>query len=146
MNGDWFPWDEGVNGNTPGQFVQAWRHVHDIASAVGATNVTWVWCPNVTPINNLGEFYPGDAYVDWTCLDGYNWGTDPNGHLIGWQTFDQIYHSAYQAVLAIAPSKPLMRRGCVHGIRRFEGGLDHGHARHPTASELPPGQGIPVVR
>ena len=41
MNGYWFPWSEQVNGNKAGQFVQAWRHVHDIFTAQGATNVTW---------------------------------------------------------------------------------------------------------
>ena len=30
MNGRWFPWSEGVNGNKSGEFVTAWRHVHDI--------------------------------------------------------------------------------------------------------------------
>ena len=33
MNGFWFPWSEGVNGNKPGEFVAAWRHVHDIFTA-----------------------------------------------------------------------------------------------------------------
>ena len=28
MNGNWTPWDEGVNGNGPGSFVAAWDHVH----------------------------------------------------------------------------------------------------------------------
>ena len=80
MNGFWFPWSEGVNGNTPGSFVAAWRHVHDIFDEVGANNATWVWCPNVdftahlTPLKRL---YPGDEYVDWTCLDGFNWGKHP---------------------------------------------------------------------
>ena len=45
MNGDWFTWSEGVNGNTAGQFVAAWRHVHDVFESVGASNVTWVWSP-----------------------------------------------------------------------------------------------------
>ncbi len=35
----------GVNGDQPGEFVAAWRHVHDIFTSVGATNATWVWCP-----------------------------------------------------------------------------------------------------
>jgi hypothetical protein len=108
MNIQAWPWSEGLNGNTAGQYVQAWKHVHDLATSIGATNVTWVWCPNNSPSNNYAEFYPGDAYVDWTCLDGYNWGTDPNGHMLGWQTFDQIYHSAYQAIQAVAPTKPIM--------------------------------------
>ncbi|HYG96563.1 MAG TPA: Ig-like domain-containing protein, partial [Solirubrobacterales bacterium] len=80
MNGQWFAWHEGVNGNKTGESVAAWRHVHDIFTEVGATNATWVWCPNVDPEGHhlkLPGLYPGDAYVDWTGLDGYNWGTNP---------------------------------------------------------------------
>jgi hypothetical protein len=108
MNIQAWPWSEGVNGNTTGQYVQAWHHVHDLALSVGATNISWVWCPNTSPSTNYAEFYPGDAYVDWTCIDGYNWGTDPAGHMLGWQTFGQVFDSAYQAILTIAPSKPIM--------------------------------------
>jgi mannan endo-1,4-beta-mannosidase len=109
MNGFWFPWGGEVNGNKPKQFVKAWRHVRDIFTRVGATKVTWVWCPNVdftgklTPIERL---YPGDAYVDWTCLDGFNWGETRNS--AGWQTFDEIYHSTYRRVLKIAGGKPML--------------------------------------
>ena len=70
------PLGEGANGNKPGEYVAAWRHVHDIFAAAGATNATWVWCPyaDVTPQPAPSpSYYPGDAYVDWTCLDGYNW-------------------------------------------------------------------------
>ncbi len=47
MNGNWFPWAEDANANNPGEYVAAWRHVHDIFTQVGATNATWVWCPYV---------------------------------------------------------------------------------------------------
>ena len=47
MNGDWYPWCEKVNGNQPGDYVKAWRHVHDVFRPRGATNVIWVWSPNV---------------------------------------------------------------------------------------------------
>ncbi|HWO84680.1 MAG TPA: glycosyl hydrolase [Solirubrobacterales bacterium] len=110
MNGKWFPWHEGVNGNQPGEFVAAWRHVHDIFTAVGATNVNWVWCPNLeysgsTP---LASVYPGDAYVDWTGLDGYNHGTNP-AHPDSWKSFSQLYRSTYDKITgSLAPSKPLM--------------------------------------
>jgi mannan endo-1,4-beta-mannosidase len=111
MNGRWFPWSEGVNGNKSGEFVTAWRHVHDIFTAVGATNVTWVWCPNIDPGNiflNLASQYPGDAYVDWTGLDGYNWGTNP-AKPDRWRSFDDLYKSTYEKIVGtIAPSKPLM--------------------------------------
>jgi hypothetical protein len=110
MNGKWFPWHEGVNGNQPGEFVTAWRHVHDIFSEVGAANVTWVWCPNVeySGATPLSEVYPGDAYVDWTGLDGYNRGTNPVAPE-GWKTFSQVYRSSYNAITGtIASSKPMM--------------------------------------
>ena len=114
MNGSWFPWSEGVNGNKPGEFVAAWRHVHDVFAAVGATNVTWVWCPNVNPTGNFENFkavagqYPGDEYVDWTGLDGYNWGTNPS-HGGSWQTFNQLYRASYRYLVeTVAPNKPLM--------------------------------------
>lgn len=110
MNGDWFPWAEGVNGNRPGEYVAAWRHVHDIFSEVGATNVTWVWCPNVDiggALRNLASLYPGDAYVDWAGLDGYNSGTNPakDDH---WRSFDEVYSRTYRELVErIAPGKPI---------------------------------------
>jgi len=109
MNGNWFPWEAGANGNDAARFVAAWRHVHDIFTAAGATNATWVWCPNVdfehrfTP---LAELYPGSAYVNWTCLDGYNMG-NLNG-AGGWMTFNQIFASSYNAIAALAPAKPMI--------------------------------------
>ena len=110
MNGSWFPWHEGVNGNQPGESAKAWRHVHDIFSAVGVTNATWVWCPNVeySGSTSLSSLYPGDSYVDWTCLDGYNWGTNP-AKPDKWKSFDTVYKASYQKIVEmIAPSKPMM--------------------------------------
>jgi hypothetical protein len=110
MNGDWFPWAEGANGNRPSEYVASWRHVHDIFSEVGATNATWVWCPNVDfgdSLQDLGEVYPGDAYVDWTCLDGYNSGTNP-GKDDHWRSFDELYKRTYDEIVKkIAPTKPM---------------------------------------
>ena len=111
MNGNWSMWgvNRGVNGNRPSEFVPAWRHVHDIFARAGATNVSWVWCPNVDPghyYTNVSKLYPGAAYVDWTCLDGYNWAYAGRG---GWLSFDQLFRSTYdQIVDRIAPSKPMV--------------------------------------
>jgi mannan endo-1,4-beta-mannosidase len=111
MNGNWFPWDAAANGNSPADYVAAWRHVHDIFTSVGATNATWVWCPNVDPgggMVNLASLYPGDSYVDWTGLDGYNWGTNPaSPHQ--WVSFDELFRTTYNKVVnEIAPTKPLI--------------------------------------
>jgi Glycosyl hydrolase family 26 len=111
MNGGWFPWAEGANGNQQGEFVAAWRHVHDIFASVGASNVNWVWCPNIDPdgiFQGLAPLYPGDAYVDWTGLDGYNWGTNPTKP-DRWRSFDELFGSTYQQIAGtIAPSKPML--------------------------------------
>jgi hypothetical protein len=111
MNGNWFPWSEGVNGNQAGEFAAAWRHVHDIFTSVGAANVTWVWCPNVDfegTLHDLGSLYPGDEYVDWTGLDGYNWGLNP-ANPDRWRSFNELYSATYQRIVdAVAPDKPML--------------------------------------
>lgn len=106
MNGNWNCWSERVNNNKPGQYVLAWRHIHDLFSARGVTNVSWVWSPNVLYSGSaaLKELYPGDTYVDWVAMDGYNWGTVA-GHQ--WQTFTQVFQQTYTELLSIT-SKPLM--------------------------------------
>jgi hypothetical protein len=114
MNGNWFSWGEAANGNQPGEFVAAWQHVHGIFAAAGATNVSWVWCPFVNPnqssniATDTQSFYPGDAYVDWTCLDGYNWGYHPEKHQ-QWRTFSYLFGPTYdEIVTTIAPGKPML--------------------------------------
>ena len=104
MNGDWYPWGvyNGHNGNSAADFVAAWRHTHDLFVAAGATNVKWVWSPNVRYPNGeypFANLYPGSAYVDWVALDGYNWGGQVGGHP-GWQSFTTIFQASYNAVLA----------------------------------------------
>ncbi|MBO1751617.1 hypothetical protein J4G33_07340 [Actinotalea sp. BY-33] len=86
MNGVWYPWSEvdgqgnSINGNSEGDFVEMWRHVHDIFEEEGAGDlVIWIWAPNI--VNNLPaalqgpatleRLYPGDEYVDWVGLSGY---------------------------------------------------------------------------
>jgi hypothetical protein len=106
MNGSWYPW--GTTGtNTPAQLIAAYRHVHDIFAAEGATNVKFVWCPNVD--FNVSSFYPGDAYVDYAAIDGYN-----NG--LPWRSFSNVFGPTYTAVAAVS-SKPifLAETSCVEG-------------------------------
>jgi hypothetical protein len=105
MNGPWFPWGVGNGGTTAADYVAMWRHVHDLFSAVGAGNATWVWCPNVDPYGHrtpMASVYPGDAYVDWTCLDGYN-GANP------WRSFGDLFRSSYATIAGqIAADKPMI--------------------------------------
>ena len=107
MNGDWYPWAEGVNGNAPGSYVAAYRHVHDVVASMGATNVSWVWNPNVpfwgsTPLDGL---YPGAAYADAVALDGYNWGTSQPWS--SWQEPEALFGEGLAQLRRIAPAKPI---------------------------------------
>lgn len=107
MNGDWSPWSEQANQNRPGDFVPAWRHVHDLFEATGTDNVSWVWSPNVVSADapSFATLYPGDRYVDWTGLSGYNWGTlNPWNR---WQSFDEVFDVSL-AALAEVSNKPVM--------------------------------------
>ncbi len=77
MNGGWYPW--GTKKAQPADFLKAYRHVHDVFTDLGATNVIWVWSPNVL-INNsmkLDPYWVGDAYADWVGPIGYfEWSND----------------------------------------------------------------------
>ena len=109
MNGNWFPWSETRNGNSSGEYVAAWRHVRDIFRAEGVTNVAWVWCPNVINPNStvpLSHYYPGRKYVDWMCIDGYNWGANPV-QPDRWKSFGEIFNPTYTALIKIG-SMPIM--------------------------------------
>jgi hypothetical protein len=109
MNGAWYPWGGAVNGNDAETFKAAWRHIHDIFVKEGATNVTWVWSVNWlstpdTPENSFDAYYPGDAYVDWTGISGFNWGTSTDQQ--EWRQFNEMYRGplAYLETLG----KPIM--------------------------------------
>ena len=94
MNGNWYPWSGTTNGNTPAQFIAAWRHVHALFAEEGAKNVTWVWSINHESVpanyaNRFAAYYPGDSYVDWVAMSGFNWGTTSS--YSAWRSFEQRY-------------------------------------------------------
>ncbi|MFN8556298.1 MAG: glycosyl hydrolase [Dehalococcoidia bacterium] len=79
LNFGTYPWAAFRCGGAAG-YIQAFQRVHDILVQAGATNVLHVWCPNAywganDASNHLWfkQYYPGDAYVDWMCVDGYDW-------------------------------------------------------------------------
>ena len=102
MNGDWYHWS-----GDPAAYVAAWRHYVDVFRADGATNVKFVWSPNVNVSGRypFNAYYPEDAshpgYVDYVGLDGYNWG----GEVI-WKTLRQIFMSSYTQLNKLSGGKP----------------------------------------
>jgi endoglucanase len=110
MNGNWYPWCGTVGTNSPAQLVAAWKRVHDIFVARGATNVKFVWsindnsCPN-TAANLIESYYPGDAYVDYTAIDQYNSGTSQTwSH---WTPFASAFADPYKRLTTLT-TKPLL--------------------------------------
>ncbi|TYQ17960.1 UNVERIFIED_CONTAM: endoglucanase [Acetivibrio alkalicellulosi] len=109
-NGDWYPWAVGYPGriNTNQTYITAFRRIVDIFRQQGAHNVKWVYTINHS---NVGQgtsflnFYPGDNYVDYTSIDGYNWGPTQDWGSV-WQTFDEIFLESYNALITI--DKPII--------------------------------------
>jgi mannan endo-1,4-beta-mannosidase len=108
MNGDWYPWGAAVGGNSPGDYVRMWRRVVDVfrGKGLGSTRVQWVWAVNHTDVGGAlaEQYYPGDDYVDWVAIDGYNWGASQTWS--SWQTPGQTY-GPMSARLRTLTSKPL---------------------------------------
>lgn len=94
-------WGYGRNNNTAEKFQQAWRHIHDIFAPV--SNVKFgiaynnVSIPNVSG-NRFSDYYPGDDYIDYVGVDGFNFGGP-------WQNFSQVFDSAIDALQAF--NKPI---------------------------------------
>lgn len=107
FNGDWFSW-----AGQPEAFVAAWRRIHDIFRDVGARSVEWVWAPNHiscpdTPENDMHRYYPGDDYVDWIGVDGYNFGAH-HDRWHTWQRFEEVFSAALSEFATRYPNKPVM--------------------------------------
>lgn len=94
MNGTWYSW--GYQHTPPGQFVRAWRVIHETFAAAGASNVTWVW--TVNSIGGASDIplrydWPGAAYVNWVGVDAYYWTPA--------YTFDSVFAPVLDAVRTI---------------------------------------------
>jgi hypothetical protein len=114
MNGDWAQWSAAYTGGDKSttsaeQLKSAWRHVHDIFTAAGASNVKWVFSVNETDEpaqagNRLEDYYPGDDYVDVLGFDAYNW-AGYNG--IPSRTHREILDPIYARLATLSPTKPI---------------------------------------
>lgn len=80
--------------NTPAKFVAAWKRIHDIFVANGATNVKFAIAYNNESTGthkNFSDYYPGSAYVDYVGVDGFNFGNP-------WMSPSQVFASSIATI------------------------------------------------
>ena len=111
FNIEGYPWGVVNNDKDPEQYIKAYRHVVDIFKKEKVKNVKWVWCfmnfshPNET-WNDWAAAYPGDEYVDWIGIDGYNWGSVQDWS--DWQSFKVLFRDQVRRAKKLWPNKPIM--------------------------------------
>ena len=109
------PEDDLATWGTPTEYAAAFRHIVTVFRSRGVTNVAFVWTMmNWTFDPRSGRdpdpYYPGDAYVDFIGIDGYNWYPGRSG--APWESFQQIFQNSN--AFAVAHDKPWMvvETGC----------------------------------
>ena len=112
MNGTWYPWSANSSGQTPWNYIAMWRHVHNIfaAKGLGAYHVQWVWCVNTKDSGGkytAEQYYPGNTYVDWIGIDGYNFGNVVYGSNVHtWKTPAEVFDNMVGRMRNLA-AKPI---------------------------------------
>ncbi|WP_299497119.1 glycosyl hydrolase [uncultured Shewanella sp.] len=105
FNGIWYPWS-----NYPTHYILAWRYLHERFEMAGANQyVEWVWNANNVDVDDYDDitlYYPGDDVVDWTSIDGYNWGS--NFSFSQWNTFAELFEEKYALLMSKYPNKPII--------------------------------------
>jgi len=114
MNGNWDAWNGTLPGNSPQKIIEAWRHMHDLF--LGVANVKWGWDVNNvsvpdTQANAIENYYPGDAYVDYVGVDGFNFGNP-------WQSYSEIFSSALQKLKTYNKPIYIFSMACAEGPQK----------------------------
>ncbi|MEA3493285.1 MAG: sugar-binding protein [Candidatus Margulisiibacteriota bacterium] len=111
FNIEGYPWGIVNNDKDPDLYIKAYRHIVDIFNKEKVKNVKWVWCfmnyshPDES-WNDWEKAYPGDEYVDWVGIDGYNWGTTQSWS--DWQAFNYMFREQMRRSKKLWPGKPIM--------------------------------------
>lgn len=102
MNGNWYPWSITKNGNSAEKHKLAYRKIHDMLGSIPNLEFGWVVNNGSAPDsfeNDPLNLYPGDEYVDYVGVDGFNFG-DP------WQEFDEVFGEILTTLKTF--NKPIM--------------------------------------
>lgn len=102
MNHRAYPWGT-AEGNRPGTYVTAWRHLRSVFARAGATNVRWDWSPTASNLD--WRYYPGDDVVDIVGLTAFNGGSDLDWN--GWRSPGEMFDRALTDIARRVPGKPV---------------------------------------
>jgi len=102
MNGNWYPWSGVKIGRN--KYIAVYRYIKDLCDKTvksGSNRLKWVFSVNWQDVpeenNSFIQYYPGDEYVDYIGIDGYNWGD--SGSWSGWQSFRKIFRTRYRQIM-----------------------------------------------
>jgi mannan endo-1,4-beta-mannosidase len=95
MNGNWYPWSSADIGAD--NYKAMHRYIKDKFDEIGADNIKWIFSinwENIPGDNHYSDSYPGDSYIDYIGIDGYNWGDSQPWSR--WMSFNEIFYPVYR--------------------------------------------------
>jgi glycosyl hydrolase family 26 len=104
-NTPWYAWSGTVNGNRPGDYVPAWKHVRKVLAKAAGKKVKLLWSVYARsvpddPKNALKVYFPGAKQVDLVGADAYNFG---NAQGLTWTAPADLFLPAYGTIQKLAP-------------------------------------------
>lgn len=87
VNGNWYPWSITKNNNTAEKHKLAFQKIHGMIGDI--PNLKFGWAINNgsapdTAENSIANLYPGDEYIDYVGVDGFNFGNP-------WQNYEEVF-------------------------------------------------------
>lgn len=115
-NGDWNTWSGTKNGNSPALHIEAYRHIRKLFA--GVNNVKFGWAVNNysipdIPENAIDKYYPGDDYVDYVGVDGFNFGNP-------WQSFDEVFGKTLAELKKYNKPVYIFSMACAQGSKKAD--------------------------
>jgi hypothetical protein len=93
----------------PSSFKKTWKYIWELFEKKGANKyATWVIEYHVDEL--LPGYWPGDEYIDWIGLSGYN--RKPWEHVYGYRYLNQLIGKPYSYLRSANLNKPLMLSEC----------------------------------
>jgi mannan endo-1,4-beta-mannosidase len=103
-NTPWYAWSGTVNGNRPGDYVRAWKHVRTVLKKTAGKKVKLLWSVYARSVpedkkNAISVYFPGAKRVDLVGADAYNFGTAQG---LTWTAPVDLFAPAYGTIQKLA--------------------------------------------